>query len=275
MRIISNAIIPFFLAMMLVSCTEFISTPAMSPTDVIETATPLTSTETPVPIIQSSPILVSGTPTTVVMENELTWIECVLPNQDYAHSMPNIEFVTKCLNRERPYWDDNDRKMAGERIAGSNGSDLQQVIGNDVFLAKHDSTNGCCDYEFLKNGNVIIKTSAPLITFDPNRNLWNIEGKSVWELITDPPVMIVDGINFNEKYQLEGSYFPYAIKNKLIYIARKNGKYDIVYDEKVIGPEFDETYMAYCCGTTKVLYGQGQYWFWGKREGMYFVVAIH
>jgi hypothetical protein len=176
---------------------------------------------------------------------------------------------------DRPIWDDNDKKITGERIEGSNGSDLQLVIGNDVFLAKHDSTNGCCDYEFLKNGNVIIETSAPLITFDPNRNLWNIGGKSVWELIAQPPVIIVDGVNFNEKYQLEGSFFPYTINNKLLYIAKKDGKYQIIYDGKHIGHEFDEIYMKYCCAVTTVLHGHGQFWFWGKRDGTYFVVGIH
>jgi hypothetical protein len=105
--------------------------------------------------------------------------------------------------------------------------------------------------------------------------LWNIGGKAVWELVTDPPTIIVDGISFSEKYQLEGAFIPYAINDKLIYIAKENGKYHIVYDEKIMGPEFDEIYIKYCCATTKVLYGEGQYWFWGKREGTYYVVGIH
>lgn len=283
MKITGKTIILLFLATLLTSCKGFISTPTTSPIGVMETAIPtviftatsLLPTETSVPIIQSSPIPVSGISTTVATENDLTWAECVLPNQDYAHSIPDLVFASNCLNMERPYWDDNDRKMAGERIQGDNGSDLRQIIGNDVYLAKHDSTNGCCHYEFSKNGNVIIETSAPFITFDPNRNLWNIGGKWVWELITDPPTIIVDEINFNEKYHLEGIFIPYIINNKLIYIAKKNMKFHIVYDEKVIGPEFDEIYIKYCCGTTKVLYGGGQYWFWGKREGTYYVVAIH
>jgi hypothetical protein len=295
----AKAAIILFLVIILTACNGFLSTPAITSTEMMETAqaivkteisetlaaiptdtplpsaSPLPPTETSIPITQSSPIPFSGTPTAVIMETGLTWTECVLPNQDFAHSQPNIEFVLHCLNVERPYWDDNDRKIAGEHIAGNNGFDLRQVIGNDVFLAKHDSTNGCCDYEFLKNGNVIMKISAPFISFDPNRNLWNIGGRSVWELITDPPTIIVDGIDFNEKHQLEGIFIPYTINNKLIYIAKKNGKYHIEYDEKVVGPEFDEIYIKYCCATTKVLYGGGQYWFWGKRDGTYYVVAIH
>ena len=84
-----------------------------------------------------------------------------------------------------------------------------------------------------------------------------------------------DGVNLNKKYQLEGSYEVYYLKNKLIFIARKDGKYRVFYNEKFIGPEFDEIFMSHCCMSTTVLYGQEQYWFWGTIEGTYHVVAIH
>jgi hypothetical protein len=248
--------------------------PSTFPVVLQTTPSALPPTDTSTPIIERSPIPVSVSPTIVVMEHGITWTECVVPNKDYAHSSPDMTFASSCFQNERPTWNDNDRKMAGERIEGSNGSDLQQVIGNDVFLVKHDSTNGCCDYEFSKNGQVILQTRAPLITFDPNRNLWNIGGKAVWELVTDPPTIIVDDVNFNEKYQLEGAFIPYTIQDRLIYIAKKDGIYQIVYDNNMIGPKFDEIYIKYCCATTKVLYGEGRYWFWGKREGIYYVVEI-
>lgn len=179
-----------------------------------------------------------------------------------------------CINGDWPYLDDNDKKLYGERIHGEIGDNLRMVIGDDVYETRYSRSPSGLDYELLKNGDAIAKTSASFVTFDPNRNLWNIGGKLVWE-VADPSVIFVDGVNQNEKYQFEGSYFPYEIKNKLIYIAKKNGKYSIVYDEKIIDPEFDEMYMAYCCGTTRVLYGQGQYWVWGKRDGNYYVVGIH
>ncbi len=80
--------------------------------------------------------------------------------------MPPDEFARHCLGMERPGFDENDRSIMGERIEGSNGSDLKQVIGNDVYLVKHDSTNGCCDYQLLKNGNVLLSTHGSLITFE-------------------------------------------------------------------------------------------------------------
>lgn len=284
-------ILLFLVTTLLASCKGITLSPAMSPTvetqAVIPTTTftalllslpsPLPPTETITPKPQSSSIPMSGTPTIIVMENEITWIECVLPSKDYAHSAPDEEFASKCLNMQIPVWDDNDRKMAGEWIATATSSQnavLKQIIGSDVFLVKQDGTNGCCDYEFLKNGQVIIKTHASLVTFSPSQHLWSIDGKAVWELITDPPTIIVDGVDFNEKYRLEGIFKPYSIHNKLIYIAKQNGKYHIVYNEKIIGPEFDEIYIKYCCGTTNVRYGKGQYWFWGKRDGTYYVVGI-
>jgi hypothetical protein len=60
----------------------------------------------------------------------------------------------------------------------------------------------------------------------------------------------------------------------LLYIAQKNAKYTIVYDNEVIGPAFDDISMAYCCGYRSVAYGQGQYWFLGRREGTRYVVLI-
>jgi hypothetical protein len=127
----------------------------------------------------------------------------------------------------------------------------------------------------IKNGEVILKIIPGFVASDPNRNFWNIGGKLVWELSGYRPVIVVDGVNFNEKYQLEESYFPYEINGKLIYIAEKNGKQHIVYDDKVLGPEFDQIYKAYCCGMISVYYGHGQYWFVGRRAGTRFIVLIH
>lgn len=271
--------------MMFASCKGYTSTPAINPTSTFVPILPspsvlppttLPPTETATPIVDTSPIPVSGTPTIIAMQNGITWTECVAPNLDYAHSAPDFQFAADCFDREIPTWDEQDKKNAGTWIGDNTiDADLQQVIGNDVYVVKQFHPNGCCDYEFLKNGNVDIKINAPLITFNPNQHLWNIGGKVVWELITDPPTIFVDGDDFNQKYQWEGIFKPYSINDKLLYIAKKNGKYHIVYDGEVIGSEFDEIYIKYCCGTANVRYGSGQYWFWAKREGTYYVVAIH
>lgn len=254
----------------------------MSPTDVIEAATttsipPITLqpiTETFVPVTPSVSTSVPSIPTTVVLEDGLSWSECILPLRDYSHTKPDIELITNCLNMDFPRWDDSDKVNYGERVHGIIGDNLRLVVGNDIYETRYTRSTAD-DYELLKNGVVIARASAYFNTFDPNRNLGMIGGKVVWEIISEPPALIVDGRNVNDVYQLEGSFFPYEVNGKLIYIAKKNGQYHIVYNDKTIGPEFDEISMAYCCAKLSVSYGKGQYWFLGRRDGVQYIVAIH
>ena len=206
-----------------------------------------------------------------------------MPFFDHPHETADFEFATTCLNMDWLGWDNYDIKLDGQRLReeringdGAHGDNLRLIIGDDIYETKYTNVSGWNNYELLKNREAIAKaTACPYcIIGDPNLKLWNIGGKSIWEIFTEPPAIFVDGTNLNEKYQFEGTYFPYNIKNKLIYIASKNGKYSVVYDEKVIGHEFDQIYMSYCCASTSVLYGHEQYWFWGRREGTYYVVAI-
>ncbi|MCJ7433997.1 MAG: hypothetical protein MUO77_10970 [Anaerolineales bacterium] len=272
MKNVSKKITLFCLIVILTSC----NLPADKPTE-----TPVTTTNLPTSIVKPEPIItpipISMTPATLVMENGLTWTECVLPYRDYSYVAPDMELIASCLNMDFPSLDDNDQKIFGERVSGAGGGDnFRLIIGSDVYETRYTQVDATTyNYELLKNGTVIAQTNAFFFTFAPNRSLGNIGGKSVWEIIAEPPVIIVDGVNFNERYQLEGSFFPYEIKGKLLYIAQKNGRYGIVYDEKTIGPEFDEISMAYCCAEISVSYGKGQYWFLGRREETQFVVAIH
>jgi hypothetical protein len=302
LKSIGKTVIPLFLmVVILTSCNSSISTPAMAPTTVMETAmstvrtalaeTQLaipTATLTPTPLptpsplpsippaIQATSLPVSMIPTTVVMENGLEWTECVVPNRDYAYSKVDLEFLKECV--DIPRWDENDKKRMGERVESQGGlADLRITIGSDLFETKLDdiTKKGCCSYQLVKNGNVILEITPGFMTSDPNRNFWNIGGELVWELAGYTTVIVVDGVDFNEKYQLEGSFFPYEINGKLIYLAKKDGKYHIVYDGEVVGPEFDQISMAYCCGMISVYNGHGQYWFVGRREGTKYIVQIH
>lgn len=246
---------------------------ATSTATLLPLATPLPPTETPIP---TSALSFSGTPTVIPINNGLTWSECVVPNKDYARTDTDMEFLATCI--EIPTSNENDKKMIGERVESQDSQDssgdFRITIGSDYFETKHDNSKERWTYELIKNGEVILKMAPGFMTSDPNRNFWNIGGKLVWELSGSAPIIVVDGVNFNEKYQLEGSFFPYEVKGKLIYIAKKNGKFHIVYDEKIIGAEFDSISMAYCCGMISVYYGSGQYWFVGRRGGTKFVVSI-
>jgi len=282
MKITSRIIVfSLLVIVILASCNSVISTPtAREEIAVAKTAIP---TFTPILFLSATPPLkieistalpVSGVPTTVVLNNGLTWAECVLPYKDYFHTKPDMELITTCLGMEFPTWDDNDKAKFGERVHGLNGDNLRLIVGDVIYETRYTQSNSR-KYELLRNGVVIATVNANFVAADPNRRLGNLGGKIVWEVISEPPVLIIDGQNINEEYQLEGSFFPYEINGKLIYFAMKNGKYHIVYDGKVIGSEFDEISMAYCCAKLSVSYGKGQYWFLGRRNGVQYVVALH
>lgn len=223
-----------------------------------------------------------------------------MPSFDYGHNGPgpgNIRynpgfmFASTCLNLKWSGWDDykmtlNGQRLREERLRGECDDNLRLVIGKDIYQTNYinEKKNTCYSYDYtlLKNGTPIASVNGvkTFVSINANRKLWNIGGKAVWEIYSSPPdenlsAIIVDGVNLNNKYKLEGSFFVYYLKNKLIFIARKNGKYRVVYNEKFIGPEFDQIFMSHCCDSTTVLYGHEQYWFWGTIEGTYYVVAIH
>lgn len=208
------------------------------------------------------------------MDNGITWSECVVPYDDYA--MSDLEFLRNCI--DTPLWSEDDKKMIGEWIENPDNHDiygeLRIKIGNDLFETRHDNSKKLWTYELVKNGKVILEVSPSFTTHNPNINFWNIGGKLVWELAGWTQIIVVDGVDYNQKYQLEGSYFPYEVRGKLIYIAKKNGTYHIVYDNNVVGPEFDGIQMAYCCAMASVYRGSGQYWFLGSKGGTKYVVSI-
>jgi hypothetical protein len=252
--------------------------PSATPTP-IPTLLPTPTPETPTPIptwptLTASPTLPdSVTRTTVVMDNGLTWTECAVPDREYNRGSENIVFLSKCA--AIPVWNAEDESRMGKRIEiGSGFSDFQIILGNDLFEAKLDIP-GCCQYDLLKNGKVLLHAAPGFSAYDPNISLWNLEGKYVWELSGWWSGIFVDGVDLNQKYQLEESYYSYEIKGKLIYVAKKNGQYHIMYDNKVIGPEFDEISMPHCCGMLPLLKGGGQYWFAGRRGGTKYIVSIH
>ncbi len=48
-----------------------------------------------------------------------------------------------------------------------------------------------------------------------------------------------------------------------------------MYDGQMIGPEYDDISMAYCCSTLSVIRGSGEYWFLGRIGGTQFEVKIY
>jgi len=255
------ALLVLFLAVELIACSA--TSTGSAETEMPSTDLPLQSAGTP-------PL--SYTPTTLALDNHLTWQECRLENREYYHVKSDIEELTRCFNI--PLWGEIDRGLEGERIEDGGYLDFRLQVGADVYETHHLETGGCCQYQLLKNGLVIVEANAPFITYDPNRGLWKIEGTAVWELAADPPMIYVNGEDFNQKFQLDGSYYPYEIHGKLIFIGKRQGKFRVVYDGQMLEPEFDEISMAYCCAKMSVARGEGAYWFIGRRADEQFVIRI-
>jgi len=213
-----------------------------------------------------------GSTTKMDLANGLIWTECVVEYRAYSHVWPDVEALSRCT--DLPETNEHDDEIRGERFEQSRFPDLRIEIGDDIYETRYKDTKNCCEYDLEKNGNKLLHASAPFYSFDPNRNLWNIDGQLVWELISEPPDIIVDGVHYTEKYGSEGVFFPYEIKGKLIFIAKENGKFHIVYAGETVGLEYDEISMAYCCAMMSVMYGSGQYWFLGRRDGVMYVVTI-
>jgi len=180
-----------------------------------------------------------------------------------------------------PVWQEEDIQRLGERFYRSAGSlqDLRLVIGKDVYETKHQDYQ----YELMKNGTTIAIENSIFSAFDPNQALLNAGNKIVWELVGFNSnqtelisTVIYDGANLLDKYSLEGAYIPYVINDKLIFVAKKAGRFYVMYDAQHLGPEFDEISIGYCCSSAaySIWRAQGQYWFWGTRDGKYFIVAL-
>jgi hypothetical protein len=186
-----------------------------------------TSNPSPSPL-QTTAVSVTITPTIVVMESGLIWIECIVPNRDYSLMVEDMAILKKCVDPFEGSYEDVVRH--GERMEGDLGfDDLRITLGTDHFEAKLIERNrDGFHYELIRNGEVLFQTIAHFTTYDPNQNLWSIDGKLVWELAGSQLVIIVDGVDFNQHYQLDGSYFPYEIKGKLIFVAKRKEVYNCV-----------------------------------------------
>ena len=56
-----------------------------------------------------------------------------------------------------------------------------------------------------------------------------------------------DGVDLRAAYGFEAVYAPYAMRDKLIFVARQDDQYFVVYDGRRLGPVFDRILIAYCC----------------------------
>ena len=55
------------------------------------------------------------------------------------------------------------------------------------------------------------------------------------------------GVDLRSAYNIEAAYAPYALRDKLIFVARRDDQYFVVYDGQRLGPAYDRIHIAYCC----------------------------
>jgi plastocyanin len=258
--------------------------PNPDPNQVKNTATPF-DTESPYPYPYVGPVqpentatlVISPTPTYVPQKTEIIYQEVGIMWQECSITYPIWDVAQACLGLMLPDWSEEDRQRLGEQKDGI--GPIRQTIGNDVYETtdtdKHNRME--TEYVLLKNNEVITTITGTQWAYDPNQSLIDVGGKIAWEFADhEHPTVIYDGKDVRGEYNVEAAYRPYDVGEKLLFVAQKDGKYFVVYDGQKLGPEFELIQIAYCC--EPAMYSirrlQGQYWFWGSRNGQNYIVVI-
>ena len=267
--------------------TRLLSSPSSTefPSNIVRTPS-LTSTIfntlTPSPMFTETFSTPEGTPTIpltpyikmskIDYPSGLLWLECEVSFDKYQKWI----VAEKCFGFPLSSWQDEDRAHLGERFKRDPfKSDDIRITINGILYETDNEPGGL--YILYRNGKMFAETISGDTTFPPNRSLQDVGGKVAWELANpEHPTIIIDGQDFRQEYNLDAAYLPYNINDRLIFVAKKDSKYFVVYGEEQIGPEFNNISIAYCCGPAgySIQRVQGQYWFWGVRESRYYLVMI-
>jgi len=200
----------------------------------------------------------------------LRWLEC--PVQSDVEEWRQAE---ACFGHPALAWDDADRAAAGERTA--HGRRL--AIGADVYETRAIATPipNLSLYTLSANGRLRKLFLGRFTTYSPDLGLANLAGRAAWWFDDGRTATIVyGGVDLRSAHDLEAAYAPYALQDKLIFVARRDDQYFVVYDGQRIGPAFDRINIAYCCepAATSAHGADGRYTFWGERDGVRTVVEI-
>jgi hypothetical protein len=151
--------------------------------------------------------------------------------------------------------------------------DLVLELENQTFETFHDGNA----YSLYRDDDLILEIEFPGEAYNPQRSLQSIADQIIWELAKDQVSIIYrDQGSINQERNLEGAYYPYAIADQLLYIGRRESRYQLYYNDQPIGGAFDQISIGYCCAPEyyTVQRVNGEYWFWGIRGGRYYLVLI-
>ena len=230
----------------------------------------------PEPLVQEAVVRVTITlpmrtpistivPTEQVLDTDLRWRECSMAEFDWREGEACLGYPLSVLEGSGTV---GTRTEAGELVL--------QVDG-DVYGTRTLGSELLPRASLHKNGRRVLTIFDGTPFHSPNISLRLINGKVAWEFYGERvQTIIYDGKDLRAQYGLDAAYRPYELDGKLIFIGGKDDAYFIVYDGEQIGPPFDEVAIGYCCEIALYApcFGEGQYVFWGQREGSSYVVEI-
>jgi hypothetical protein len=168
-----------------------------------------------------------------------------------------------------------DRARAGERTAAGH----RLTIGTDVYETREIATPipNLSVYALSANGRLQKLFLGRFTTYAPDLGLADLAGRAAWTFDDGRTATIVyDGADLRTVYGFEAAYAPYALRDKLIFVARRDDQYFVVYDGQRLGPAYDRINIAYCCepAATSAHGAASRYTFWGERDDARYRVEV-
>ena len=200
----------------------------------------------------------------------LSWREC--PMRADVEEWRQAE---ACFGHPALAWDDADRAHAGERTAAGH----RLTIGPDVYETRAIATPipNLSVYALSVNGRLRRLFLGRFTTYSPDLGLADLAGRAAWTFDDGRLATILyDGVDLRAAYGFEAVYAPYAIRGRLIFVARQDNQYFVVYDGRRLGPVFDRILVAYCCEPAAYTArgASGRYTLWGERNSTRYMVEI-
>jgi hypothetical protein len=200
----------------------------------------------------------------------LSWQECPV--------RPDVEEwrqAEACFGHPALASDAADRARAGERTAAGH----RLTIGTDVYETREIATPipNLSVYALSANGRLQKLFLGRFTTYSPDLGLANLAGRAAWTFDDGRLATVVyDGVDLRTAYGFEAVYAPYAIQDNLIFVARQDSQYFVVYDGRRLGPVFDRILIAYCCepAAYSARGASGRYTLWGERNRTRYMAEI-
>jgi hypothetical protein len=201
----------------------------------------------------------------------LSWRECLV-----RADVEEWRQAEACFGHPALAWDDADRAHAGERTAAGH----RLTIGLDVYETRAITTPipNLSVYALSVNGRLRRLFLGRFTTYSPDLGLADLAGRTAWTFDDGRLATILyDGVDLRAAYGFEAVYAPYAIRDRLIFVARQDDQYFVVYDGRRLGPVFDRILIAYCCepAAYSARGASSRYTLWGERNRIRYMVEIN